>query len=435
MKSVDVTVGPKPSPFQALKKDLGFLGLSIAIQLVLGTLFGHLYDTRIFMATGYLVGTGQNPYLAQDLSSVFHNLTFQNITTVGYPPPWPLILGLIYRVISTFTPNFLAYNLALKLPIILANIGLAYLVAATIKKINPSAKAARQVWIFMLLNPFLLVVTSAWGQFDSIVALLVLSSLLLLDSGKIKTSALLLALAISFKPIALPLVLIPLIHLSLKKIPRILSYYGVLLFSGLAFCVLPFIVFRWDPSPIFQNWNAHFIIGGGMSFLTFLELTRNSYFLPQAWLFLGIIWIPALAVTSLFINQKAGGLINLLLKSTALIMVFFLTRAWLSEPNIVLVLPFILILTSVHEFDHFELAAVWLLPLVFSFSNTGLAQLFFPSMPALMGQLIAWEEGFRSLRLVAKILVVIPWQIVGWSIVVKSLKKLSAIHIKEAIIT
>ena len=51
------------------------------------------------MATGYLVGTGQNPYIAQDLSAVFQNLTFQNITTVGYPPPWPLLLGLIYRVV------------------------------------------------------------------------------------------------------------------------------------------------------------------------------------------------------------------------------------------------------------------------------------------------------------------------------------------------
>ena len=40
--------------------DLSILILSIAIQVVLALFFGHYYDMRIFMATGYLVGTGQN---------------------------------------------------------------------------------------------------------------------------------------------------------------------------------------------------------------------------------------------------------------------------------------------------------------------------------------------------------------------------------------
>ena len=68
----------------------------------------------------------------------------------------------------------------------------------------------------MLLNPFLLYATAAWGQFDSVVALLALSSLVLFDTGKLKVSAILLALAISFKPIALPLVLIPIFYLKAK---------------------------------------------------------------------------------------------------------------------------------------------------------------------------------------------------------------------------
>ena len=44
-------------------QDLSILLLSIVIQLSLALLFGHFYDMRIFMATGYLVGTGQNPYV------------------------------------------------------------------------------------------------------------------------------------------------------------------------------------------------------------------------------------------------------------------------------------------------------------------------------------------------------------------------------------
>ncbi|GAP15793.1 hypothetical protein LARV_03585 [Longilinea arvoryzae] len=428
MASHGSTVSPLHPKNQFFQRDLGILVLSIAIQVVLGVLFGHLYDMRIFMATGYLVGTGQNPYISQDLSAVFHNLTFQNITTVGYPPPWPLVLGLIYRVVYTAIPNFLVYNLALKIPIIAANIGLAYLVSGVIRKINPNSKAARKAWLFMLLNPFMLYATAAWGQFDSIVALLALYSLVLFDTGKIKFSAILLAMAISFKPIALPLVLIPLFYLKLDSIRQTLNYYGVLIISGVLFCIVPFIVFGWDPSPILQNWNAHVIVGGGMSFLVFLELTRNSYQLVPAWWFLGMLWIPALAVTSFFIGRSTGGLKNLLIKSTALIMVLFLTRAWLSEPNIILVLPFIVILTSVDEFDRFTLAAIWILPLVFSFFNTAFAQLFFPSLPAVMEKLVALAEEFRKFRLISKIIIVIPWQIVGWRVVFRCLIKTPASH-------
>lgn len=413
-------------PKQYLRRDLCILLLSIALQLVLGILFGHLYDMRIFMATGYLVGTGQNPYIAQDLSAVFQNLTFLNITTVGYPPPWPLLLGLIYRVVYATIPNFLIYNLALKIPIIAANICLAYLVADVIRKINPNSMAARKAWIFMLLNPFLLYATSAWGQFDSIVALLALSSLVLFDSGKLKASAILLALAISFKPIALPLVLIPLLYLKLNSIRQTLNYYGILIISGVLFCIVPFIVFGWDPSPILQNWNAHIVVGGGMSFLVFLELTRNSYQLTRAWSFLGIIWIPALVIASINIGRGKPGFKILLLKSTALVMIFFLTRAWLSEPNIILVLPFIVILTSVDELDRFALAAIWILPLIFSIFNTAAAQLFFPSMPALMEKLVTLAEEFRNFRLVMKIIIVIPWQIVGWWVVFRCLHRTPA---------
>ena len=63
--------------------DRVLLASSIILQIVLALFFGHAYDMRIFMATGYLVGTGQNPYIAQDLSTVFHNSTFQGITKIG----------------------------------------------------------------------------------------------------------------------------------------------------------------------------------------------------------------------------------------------------------------------------------------------------------------------------------------------------------------
>jgi Gpi18-like mannosyltransferase len=201
-----------PAPLRSLpsiKKistpDLLLLAGSLLLQLVLGLFLGHAYDIRIFMATGYLVGTGQNPYIAQDLASIFQNGSFQGITSIGYPPPWALVLGLVYLITYRIVPNFLFYNLAIKLPVIAANICLACLVVHILNGLGANGKASRKAWIFMLFNPFLLVCSSAWGQFDSLVALFSLLSLYLLSHGKTIGPAVLLALAISCKPIALPL--------------------------------------------------------------------------------------------------------------------------------------------------------------------------------------------------------------------------------------
>jgi len=403
--------------------DLPILLLSIAIQLVLGLLFGHIYDIRIFMAAGYQVASGQNPYIAQDLSSVFHNLAFQGATTVGYPPPWPLMLGAIYRLVYARLPDLLAYNLAIKLPLILANVALAYLTAACLRRLGVEPRRARAPWTFMLLNPFLVYASAAWGQFDSIVALLSLASILMLDSGKRLSSAVLLALAVSFKPTAIPLLFVPFFYLWVRGAGEIVRFYAVLALSGLAFCVAPFVVLGWDPSPILQNWNAHFVVGGGLSPLAALELWQTSYRLTGNWWLLGLLWIPALGIASLAVRPGIADLKDLLRKSAALIMVFFLTRAWLSEPNVILALPFVLILTTIGELPRPWLHAIWILPLLFGIVNVSTAQLFFPSMPQIMDALLRQMEEVHTARVIAKVMVVVPWQFVGWRVVVRCLKR------------
>ena len=74
--------------------DRRLLALSVALQLALGALFAHAYDARVFMTTGYLVATGRGPYSPLDLGAVFHHVGFGQLTTIGYPPPWPLVTGL-----------------------------------------------------------------------------------------------------------------------------------------------------------------------------------------------------------------------------------------------------------------------------------------------------------------------------------------------------
>jgi hypothetical protein len=395
---------------------------SIILQILLALFLGHAYDVRIFMATGYLVGTGQNPYIAQDLSAVFHNSGFQGITTLGYFPPWALVLGLIYLLTYHVVPNFLLYNLAIKLPVIAANLCLAYLVLSILRRLGIRENIARAAWIFLLFNPFLLLMSSAWGQFDSVVALLSLLSLLQISKGKITSPAILLALAISLKPTALPLTLVILVYLAGKSFKRTFYYFSVFGLGMILFSAVPFALFGWNPAPILQHWDFHFTVGGGLSFMTFLEFTEWSYALPAQFWFLGWLWVPALGIATYFMKGRVNDLGDLIKKSAAMILVFYLCRAWVAETNVVLLLPFVLILVTTKELKRLSLAAVWVLPLIFSFFNTSLFQLLFPSLPGLMDRLLQWAGNFPAARYDLRTVIVITWLIAGWWIAITCLK-------------
>jgi hypothetical protein len=168
-------------------------------------------------------------------------------------------------------------------------------------------------------------------------------------------------------------------------------------------------------------------VGGGLTPLAALELWQHTYRLPGSWWWIGMVWIPALALTSMPLWRGIADLEDLLRKSTALIMVFFLTRAWLSEPNLILVLPLVLILTETGALPRPWLHALWILPLIFGVVNVSLAQLLFPSMPHIMEAFLAWMEQFRTPRLIAKVILVVPWHILGWSIVARCLRRPEAV--------
>jgi hypothetical protein len=399
------------------------LASSIILQLLLALFFGHAYDTRIFMATGYLVGTGQNPFIAQNLSAVFQNITFQGITSFGYPPPWAMVLGVIYLFTYKIIPNFLLYNLAIKLPVIAANICLAYWVAHLLRKLGAGEILSRRGWVIMLFNPFLLCTSSAWGQFDTVVALLSLLALELLDQGKVTSPAVLLALAVACKPIALPLIPVVFVYLVKRSMRHTLQYFAVFSGSMFLFCVVPFFLFGWNPAPILEHWNFHFTMGGGLSFMTFLEALKQTTLLTGTERILGWLWVPALGIATYFMRRGITGFMDLLKKSAVMILVFDLCRTWLSEPNIILVLTPVLILTLVHELPPLSMAAIWGLPLIFGLFNTSLAQLFFPGMPGIMETLLKIAAEFGPARLALRSGAVIAWLAAGWWIVFILIKK------------
>ena len=94
------------------------------------------------------------------------------LTTIGYPPPWPLRRSGLHlpRRPTPSCPTCLVYDLVIKLPVIAATVGLAYLVAAALRTSGAPAATCRRAWVFLLFNPLVLFAGAAWGQIDVIVA-------------------------------------------------------------------------------------------------------------------------------------------------------------------------------------------------------------------------------------------------------------------------
>ena len=302
--------------------------------------------------------------------------------------------------------------------------GLAYLVGAVLRNLGADPATARRAWVFLLLNPFLIFVGAAWGQIDALVALGALAALVLLTRERRDGSAGLLALAVAVKPTALPILPVALVYLAGRSLKQAVRYAAVSAAGVVVLGVLPFAVFGWDPVRVLRHLNAHFEMTGAMSLMAVVRLFRDPLLMQGHWWLLGLLWVPALAVaTVIALRHGVGGFDDLVKKSTALVLVFFLTRTWLAEPNVILVLPLVLILTSLGELDRRALTAVWVIPLLFAVSNAAPLQLLFVAFPDAMRASLSVFARSAPLTLVLRAALVIAWQAAGWWIVVSCFRK------------
>lgn len=399
--------------------------LSLIVQTPLAIFLGHYYDERVFMATGYLVSSGLNPYVPFNFAGIFsHPLLTGAIPSIGYPPPWPLLLGAIFRLSYSLVPNLFLYNFAIKIPIILGNIGLAYIVRRLLLKTQTNQNKAQTAWLFILFNPFILLTSTAWGDIDTIVALLCCASLYFLYADKIKMSALSMALGVALKPIALPLIGLPMLFSSPKHRRKNVQYLLIFTLAFLAFYFAPFYLFSWNIPLAPSEWNAQFRMAGGMTPFNITELFQASSSLPSGLEFLGFLWVPALIAGYYVVYRNRPKSINdFARKAVGLMLIFFLTRSWLSEPNINVLLPFMLLAIEPGKksFRNFHFA--WIIPLIFMFANVSFPQLFFLPFPSVLSSLATLDQQIGTVRLAARFLIAVVWQMFAWNLVVKMLRR------------
>ncbi len=404
-----------------LNRDFIIVILSVLVQVPLAVFLGHYYDERSFIDTGYLVSSGLNPYTPH-LITVFSSPSLQGTNPIiGYPPLWPLLLGLIYRLTYNIVPNIFLYNFAIKIPVIISNIGLAHLTRSILRKTGASPKKTRFAWLFLLFNPFTLLTTTAWGEFDTLIALLCVASIYFLSKCMVGKSSLLLSLSLVLKPVAFPLIGLPFLCLPSQKLKKFTMYIAIAVGVLLALWFLPFYLLGWmTPSSGFQV-TSYFRMAGGMTVFNIVELLKDQTTFPAGLQFLGYLWIPALLIAYYFVYRNPPkSLLAITQVSVGLLLVFFLTRSWLSEPNINVVLPLAIIAVSLKEMKFRNFHFLWVIPLVFMFLSTNFFQLFFLISPqSLVSTGLQIEHSVRTWRLLARLLIMVVWQVFAWILVVE----------------
>jgi hypothetical protein len=394
---------------QRLSSDFLLVILCVLIQLPLAIFLGHYYDQRIFLDTGYLVSAGLNPYQPHQIT-VFSNPDLIGTNPIiGYPPPWPLLLGFIYRLTYNITPNLFLYNFASKIPIIIANIALAYATRAVMQNLKMPPNKIRFAWLFLLFNPFTLLTTTAWGEYDTLIALLCLASIYLLSKGIQKRGTLLLSLSVVLKPISLPLIGLPLAsqNRSPKKIAVNLSIIAAVIVS---LWFLPLYLLDWIVHIAPDLVTPYFKMAGGITLFNIVELFQPTETLPVGFEFLGYLWIVALLVGYFFVYRHppktTEGLVE---AAVGLLLLFFLTRSWLSEPNLNLLFPLMLILFGFGKISKKTIHLLWIIPFGFLFLNYAAPQLFFLVDPAVTSQIAAFNLQWGIWRVLARFGLTVLW--------------------------
>ncbi len=398
--------------FDISARELLAIVLSVVVQLPLAIFLGHYFDQRIFLQTGYLVANGLNPYVSHVINA-FSNPYLTGVNPIiGYPPVWPLLLGLIYDITYNLAPNLFLYNFATKIPIIASNIALAYITKIVMLKQNLPRQAVWFAFLFLLFNPFTLLTTTAWGEFDTLVALLCVGSMYLLSKGLTAQSSLLLALSFVLKPISLPLLGLPLFFSTPKNHQKNLIHVLIVVVVIALLWILPFNLLGWAMPNSANQLSSFVTMAGGMTPFNLLDVLHNSATMPQGLAVLGYLWIPALIIGYYFVYRyPPKTFLSLTGAAVFLLLVFFLSRSWLSEQNINLLLPFLLMLVGSAVISRRTFHFVWVIPLAFLVLNASIPQLFFLVSPEIISLKDAFDLQFGVLRLAGRFAVTIVWYI------------------------
>ncbi len=165
------------------------LALAFALRVALSLIFyGHKTDIGCFTAWGNrVINVGTQHFYDQ---------------WCDYPPGYMYVLGFMSWINKLVGGGASAHALLIKLPCIIADLGGAYLIYRLAKKLMSRNSALLLMAVFAF-TPVVAYVSSAWGQIDQVLTMLIVVPIILLSAGLPISAGLLLGLAVAVKPQAL----------------------------------------------------------------------------------------------------------------------------------------------------------------------------------------------------------------------------------------
>lgn len=168
-----------------------------------------------------------------------------HVTTVNYPPFFLYeyaVVGYAYGWLFPGFPDGVPLVIAVKLPILAANVGLTWLLFATVRRVSGSVAAARWAALAYCLNPATLFGGEMLGYVDALMSLPAVWSLVLAHDRKAGWAGVLVAISVATKPQGL--FIGPALALVLWQTGglRAMAWAGLACASTLCVLVLPFAV-------------------------------------------------------------------------------------------------------------------------------------------------------------------------------------------------
>jgi len=425
----------------------GYLAIALLLRLSIAPFLSHPFDERVFMAVGASVAKGVTPYGQYILQNIFastpHPDLYGTIPGIGYPPPWGLICGGMYLLSSLLAPNNLyAYVLALKLPVIAAEMALAVLVFKIIEQ-EINEKVAFKAFLLFLFCPFLITVGTIWGMFDTLALFFVLLSAYTLHNNW-KASALFLSVASVLK--LFPLALVPLyamlLYKSGKKIGRAISFLTLVSALTAFFTFIPMIVYNWPLSNMYNALGYHlgavdnsygsqstFPYGAASPFNVFTLFSNyvNGAIQPP-WISV-YLWIPACAAVYLLFwriypSKQTDFDFRFTIQWSLLVMLtFFTTRMWVSEQNLIFLFAFFALTVILIGLDLSKVHILWIMLLSFVIVHVPAISFLWMPYPWTLNSASSFASGpLGWTRLLMMTMLTLSWLVLSWHFVARKLR-------------
>ncbi len=377
-------------------KDAAFVTL---VGLLLREAFsfwtGSTYDSEVWIRNAFYVAHGISPYSIMNpipgLSFAYLN---QPLPSVGYLPLWSLILAGIYDffVLLPGYNRFVFYFL-IKQPPILGDVVLGRLLSRATRQWGGSPEAAHRVLLFWMLFPYPVLVSAIWGQFDALVAMAWVASLLMSEPLKRSGAE---GFAILLK--LFPVIFVPYHFLRERGWARWRQLLVLAVPAG--FTAAAFVLGGWGLAA-FQGTMIYEAHGVALGLTVFAVAFSPDVVaaVPGIMAAFGVVswlWVPAVVAAGAYAVRRFArdthvGLVQSVLFITV---IFFLFHAQLYEQYLLYLLPILLVDAVVwHPERRLLFHQTWVIGLVYMlFNNDFLIRFAVPLFPAVLDTTVAMDS-------------------------------------------